>query len=222
MIKNSVIRINSLLLKAVFFFIAALMPLSFAGAQGAQRFPSLDASPRAYELARLVSANNVQNNVQWRNLAEASLWASSVNAGQGAEQRALAYMDRINAAAAELAAASDLPRDPKERGDYVLTFIHRRFLRNYSELQTRVDEIFVSGRYNCVSSAILYMVLAQSVGLDVEGVMTRKHAFVTVAAGSERIDVETTNRFGFDPGNRRDFHDAFGRTTGFAYVPAGN
>ena len=66
------------------------------------------------------------------------------------------------------------------------------------------------------------MVLAKSVGLDVEGVMTRNHAFVTVAAGAERIDVETTNRFGFDPGNRRDFHDAFGRTTGFAYVPAGN
>jgi tetratricopeptide (TPR) repeat protein len=36
------------------------------------------------------------------------------------------------------------------------------------------------------------------------------------------IDVETTNPYGFDPGNRRDFHDGFGKLTGFAYVPARN
>jgi tetratricopeptide (TPR) repeat protein len=32
--------------------------------------------------------------------------------------------------------------------------------------------------------------------------------------------VETTNPYGFDPGNRREFHDEFGRVTGFAYVSA--
>jgi hypothetical protein len=34
--------------------------------------------------------------------------------------------------------------------------------------------------------------------------------------------VETTNLYGFDPGNRREFHDQFGKLTGFAYVPARN
>jgi tetratricopeptide (TPR) repeat protein len=34
--------------------------------------------------------------------------------------------------------------------------------------------------------------------------------------------VETTNRLGFDPGNRREFHDGFGQLTGYAYVPARN
>jgi tetratricopeptide (TPR) repeat protein len=34
--------------------------------------------------------------------------------------------------------------------------------------------------------------------------------------------VETTNPYGFDPGNRKDFHDQFGQVTGFAYVPAKN
>jgi tetratricopeptide (TPR) repeat protein len=45
---------------------------------------------------------------------------------------------------------------------------------------------------------------------------------VTLRIGNEIIDVETTNPYGFDPGNRRDFHDQFGRVTGFAYVPARN
>jgi hypothetical protein len=100
--------------------------------------------------------------------------------------------------------------------------MHRRFLKSYSEHQTRLDQLLSSGRYNCVSSAVLYMLLASSVGLEVTGVMTRDHAFVTVNAGTELIDVETTNPYGFDPGNRREFHDGFGRTTGFAYVPARN
>jgi tetratricopeptide (TPR) repeat protein len=40
--------------------------------------------------------------------------------------------------------------------------------------------------------------------------------------GTELIDVETTKPYGFDPGSRREFHDGFGRLTGFAYVPARN
>ncbi|MCL1814456.1 MAG: hypothetical protein FWG27_01355 [Treponema sp.] len=195
--------------KTVLFFL-------FAGVIRLEaQFPSLDASPKAYEYASLMAGNN------WRYLAEASLWASSVNAGPGAEEKAAVYLNRIMAAAADLA-AEDIPTDPKERGEYVLNFLHRRFLKSYSEYQTRVDEIFVSGRYNCVSSAVLYMVLGLSVNLDVEGVMTRDHAFAMVNTGTEKIDVETTNPYGFDPGNRKEFHDAFGKTTGFAYVPSKN
>ncbi|MCL1928084.1 MAG: hypothetical protein FWG07_04750 [Treponema sp.] len=183
----------------------------------AQAFPSLEAAPAAYEYAQQIGGNNVR----WLDLAEVSLWASAVNAGQGAEAKAASYLDRIKAAAEELS-ASALPQNPKERGEAVLTFLHKKFLKSYSEFQTRVDEIFISGRYNCVSSSVLYMVFCISVGLEVEGVMTKDHAFVSVKAGSETIDVETTNPYGFDPGNRKDFHDAFGKTTGFAYVPAKN
>ena len=198
--------------------IALLLLFIFSAAPlQAQAFPSLEASPQAYEHAQRIAGANVR----WSDLAEAALWASSVNAGQGAEAKAAAYMDRIKAAVEELS-ASALPQNPKERGEAVLTFLHKKFLKSYSELQTRVDEIFISGRYNCVSSAVLYMVLCISAGIEVEGVMTKDHAFVTVKIGAEIIDVETTNPYGFDPGNRKEFHDAFGKTTGFAYVPAKN
>jgi len=187
-----------------------------SGALEAQSFPSLEPAPQAYEYARRIA----HSGGHWRNLAEASLWASSVNAGPGAEGKAAAYMERLEAAVVELAA--ELPHDAKEQGEYILGFLHQRFLKSYAANQTRVDEIFVSGRYNCVSSAVLYMVLARSAGLDASGVVTRDHAFATVKIGAESIDVETTNRYGFDPGNRKEFHDAFGKITGFAYTPAKN
>jgi len=198
--------------------LALLLFIAGAARLEAQNFPSLDAAPKAYDYAQRITGNSVP----WVDLAEASLWASALNAGAGAEEKAAGYLERITGAAAELSAAQDLPQGIKERGEYVLTFLHKRFLKTYSEHQTRVDEIFVSGRYNCVSSAVLYMVLGLSAGLDVEGVMTKDHAFATVNTGTERIDVETTNPYGFDPGNRKDFHDAFGKATGFAYVPARN
>ena len=196
--------------------IHTLLLLSITVTAQAQNFPSLEAADKAYNYAQRIAGNNAH----WRDLADAALWVSSVNAGQGAEERAAAFLAQIEAAAAELAA--ELPRDPKERGEYVLGFIHRRYLKSYVINQTRLDEIFISGRYNCVSSAVLYMALAVSAGLDVEGVMTRDHAFATIAIGADRFDVETTNPYGFDPGNRKEFHDGFGQTTGFAYVPARN
>ena len=53
-------------------------------------------------------------------------------------------------------------------------------------------------------------------------VAARDHAFASFHWGDESWDVETTNPYGFDPGSRREFHDQFGKATGFTYVPARN
>jgi tetratricopeptide (TPR) repeat protein len=66
------------------------------------------------------------------------------------------------------------------------------------------------------------MILCRSAGIHAQGVMTKDHAFTTLHIGESDIDVETTNPYGFDPGNRKEFSDQFGRVTGFAYVPARN
>jgi tetratricopeptide (TPR) repeat protein len=100
--------------------------------------------------------------------------------------------------------------------------MHKNFLKAYSERQTRLDELLRTGRYNCVSSAVFYMILSLSSGLDAGGVMTKDHAFATINTGRELVDVETTNMYGFDPGNRKEFQDSFGKATGFAYVPVKN
>jgi hypothetical protein len=195
----------------VFALILAAVPLGAAETAQAEAFPRLEADPRAGEL-NLLERDGAYS---WQALIDIALWASG---GSAADQN---VRETLTNAARELR-LSPLPGDLRERGEYVLTFMHDRFLKSYSTNQTRVDEIVNTGRYNCVSSAVLYTIFAVSADLDVRGVMTRDHAFVTVNTGGASIDVETTNPYGFDPGSRREFHDAFGTLTGFAYVPARN
>ncbi|MDR1443938.1 MAG: hypothetical protein LBI94_03560, partial [Treponema sp.] len=186
------------------------------GAQSSQNgFPSLIPDSRAQEFARAGDS--------WENLAETALWASAL-AGTPAASRTRtspSYTGILRGAVEEL--QTELAgMDPEARGDYILSYMHRTLLRSYSTYQTRLDTLLSNGTYNCVSSAVLYLILAESQGLTVRGVATRDHAFATVVQGEESWDVETTNPYGFDPGNRREFQDEFGKVTGFAYVPARN
>jgi hypothetical protein len=109
-----------------------------------------------------------------------------------------------------------------ELGERALVFLHKNLFTGYSFLQTRVDVALDTGVYNCVSSAVLYLIVARSVGLSVNGVRTSDHAFCSVLVNGQQIDVETTNPFGFNPGAKKEFTDSFGKTTGFNYVPPGN
>jgi tetratricopeptide (TPR) repeat protein len=108
---------------------------------------------------------------------------------------------------------------PKERAERLLSFLHSELFQAYDERQTRLDVLLAEGSFNCVSSAVLYAILARSQGLEVRGVRTPDHAFVRVQAGGEGYDIETTSPYGFDPGSRKEFTDSFGRVTGYSYVP---
>ena len=112
--------------------------------------------------------------------------------------------------------------DQSVLAERALTFLHKNLFASYSVLQTRVDTVLETGIYNCVSSAVLYMILARSVGLSVGGVRTSDHAFCSVLVNGQQLDVETTNPFGFNPGAKKDFTDSFGKLTGYTYVPPGN
>jgi hypothetical protein len=109
-----------------------------------------------------------------------------------------------------------------ELGERALQFLHRSLFTGYSVSQTRVDIALESGIYNCVSSAVLYMIVARSVGLSVSGVRTPDHAFCSVMVNGQPVDVETTSPLGFSPGAKKEFLDSFGKVTGYSYVPPGN
>lgn len=111
--------------------------------------------------------------------------------------------------------------DPGARAEALLSFLHARILKRCGESQTRVDRAVLTGEYNCVSSAVLYAYLAKKAGLSVSGVRTPDHALCVVDLPGRPVDVETTNRYGFDPGSKKEFQDSFGRITGYAYVPPG-
>lgn len=92
----------------------------------------------------------------------------------------------------------------EERGEKVLSLMYARVLKQYSLNQTYIDVMFQKGTYNCVSSSILYAALAKSAGLVIHGVETPNHAFCTLYLGDGRkIDVETTNPNGFNPGTKK-------------------
>ncbi len=93
-----------------------------------------------------------------------------------------------------------------ELGEKALIFLHKNLFSGYSTLQTRVDTALDTGIYNCVSSAVLYMIVARSVGLSVAGVRTTDHAFCTVLINGQPVDVETTNPLGFNPGREEGVH----------------
>jgi tetratricopeptide (TPR) repeat protein len=108
------------------------------------------------------------------------------------------------------------------KAESVLKVLHGNLLRAYREDATTLDGILDSGLYNCVSSAVLYMLAARSIGIEVEGVRTSDHAFCTASVDGRSVDVETTNPYGFDPGGKKEFKDSFGRVTGYAYVAPGD
>ncbi|MDR2951718.1 MAG: hypothetical protein LBU82_00590 [Treponema sp.] len=171
--------------------------------------PRLEPDPKALEYFHLK-----REGYSWTDLAEISLWASGDSKASN--------LKKIRDLAAALKDSPALPPSGEERAEYILAFMHKNLLKAYSLAQTRIDTMLSNGRFNCVSSAVLYVILCESAGVKTSGVMTKDHAFATAHIGAVDIDVETTNPYGFDPGNRKEFHDHFGKLTGFAYVPARN
>ncbi len=103
--------------------------------------------------------------------------------------------------------------------DDLLVFLHDHYLSRYEYKETTLDRLLDTGLFNCVSSSVFYLIAADALGVPAAGVRTHDHAFVKVSVGGASYDVETTSRYGFDPGRRREFLDEFGRTTGFVYAP---
>jgi tetratricopeptide (TPR) repeat protein len=108
-----------------------------------------------------------------------------------------------------------------EKGEIILTWSHTNILTQYIEEQTLMDVLIDTGKYNCVSSAIFYLILSKEAGLTVDMIETSDHAFCSVITKEGRIDVETTTAFGFNPGLKKEFQQSFNQT-GYTYVPPGN
>ena len=104
----------------------------------------------------------------------------------------------------------------EERGRAILKYLYSDYLKAYSLNQTKLDLALETGLYNCVSSAVLYLAAAKLAGLDVRGQRTTEHAFCSIyvpdtsatkagkSALLKKIDVETTNPYGFNPGSKEE------------------
>jgi len=97
--------------------------------------------------------------------------------------------------------------DERERGAELLRRMHSHFLNTdqrsslagYDADQSQLSELLRTGIYNCISSGLLYLVLAERAGLNSAGVIMPSHAYVQITLEDGHVaEVETTTAEGFD------------------------
>ena len=116
------------------------------------------------------------------------------------------YRQRVDQFLADVKPTVDGAADDWHRGYELHRAMHRVFfagergdLGSYRLDQSRVTGIFDEGHYNCISSAMLFTVLARGFGMPVRGVLVPTHAFVEMGPpGGKILEVETTSNTGFD------------------------
>ncbi len=151
-------------------------------------------------------------------LADAALLASGV-ADKGQRSQLLGRIKRLEE---EAAAAVDGKAGVFDKGDALLAWLHRKdgpLSAGYQSKQTRLDVLLTKRTFNCVSSAVIYNILASRLGLDARAVEVPDHAFSIVYEGSRHADVETTNSAGFNPARDRAAQRRFEQQTGLRYIP---
>jgi tetratricopeptide (TPR) repeat protein len=117
----------------------------------------------------------------------------------------LEFEQRVERFAAEIKPAVDAA-DEWHKGYEINRAMHRVFfhedkadLQNYSLDVARLTDVFTTGHYNCISSAMLYAILARGFALPVRGVVMPEHAFIELGPpGGKTIEVETTTATGYD------------------------
>jgi len=128
------------------------------------------------------------------------------------------YLRRIDALEAQARNALAKTRNAAERADALLRWLHREVLKNgYRREQSDLAVLLDTNTFNCVSSSVIYNILALRLGLDVRAIEVPDHAFSVVYDGTAHMDVETTTPLGFNPA--RDQIEAFERMIGFRYIP---
>lgn len=109
--------------------------------------------------------------------------------------------------------------EPLARAERLNEIMYECCLAKYSFHQTKMDTMFTEGTYNCVSSSLLYLALAQEFGIKARVQETPNHAFITVYIDEQKIDVETTNPYGFNPGRTKAVGETKSGTQKFAVIP---
>ena len=133
-------------------------------------------------------------------LALAILASGDVRDAQGAAR----IQQRVDAFVAAIKPVIERAPDDWHRGYELHRAMHRTFftgggdLQGYRVDQPRLTGIFSTGTYNCLSSTLLFVVLARAFDLPVRGVAVPSHVFVEMGApGTRPIEVETTSSRGF-------------------------
>ncbi|MCX5781639.1 MAG: tetratricopeptide repeat protein [Elusimicrobia bacterium] len=107
--------------------------------------------------------------------------------------------------------------DPYIAAKNLLFWLHDNIFKKYRADATLANDILDNGEFNCLSGSILYTLLAKDLGLKVVGVVVKDHAFCMLVDSRGDKDIETTIRYGFDPGTKEI--EQLKEFTRYVYVP---
>ena len=128
--------------------------------------------------------------------AEACLIASGVTDPAKRKE----YAKKIEEIEADARKAVEGAKSPREKAERLLKFLHDGPMKGgYEARQTDLHTILDTGKFNCVSSAVLFNVIGRRLGLELTGVEVPQHVFSLLRDGEKTIDVETTSPQGVDP-----------------------
>lgn len=150
--------------------------------------------PPLTPLERSLAAHARDGKLEGTTLLDAALLASGVS-----EPEIPAAAQRIRAALAPAIARAKAQQGEAARGRTLLVALHDTVFRRYELSATALDHVERTGEFNCLSSALLYLVAAEGVLTSARGVVTPHHAFVHVTLEGKTVDVETTTPAGFQP-----------------------
>jgi hypothetical protein len=146
--------------------------------------------PAGREAALVADAQDGKLNVT--PLLDAALIASGV--ADGDVPMEAAKVRAVLAPAIER--ARDAPVDA--RGDALLRALHETVLRKYVATASEIDDVARTGEFNCLSSALLYVVAADGLVDNPRAMVSKHHAYARVAVNGRSVDVETTSPDGFN------------------------
>lgn len=124
------------------------------------------------------------------------------------EQNYRGIKNRLEAWIASIQPTMSRIHSQQRLGSRLLAAMHEEFfledkagdnlLAGYNLDQSKLSTIFSTKIYNCISSALLYIVIAEKFGIKTQGVILPSHAFVQLTLDNgDTVDVETTSANGF-------------------------
>lgn len=174
---------------------------------------TLDISPQEYEVFEQARAGDLP----WDTFVKASLLASNITD----QNKQNAYIQKLETLTQQANSAIGSVQSKADQGRALLSWLHQTVLTNgYFSGQTDLSTVLDRGTYNCVSSAVIYNILAKRLGIDARAIEVPDHAFSIVYDSVNHMDVETTTPDGFNPS--RDRIAEFENLTGFSYIPQSN
>jgi hypothetical protein len=125
------------------------------------------------------------------------------------------YMTRVLRFVAKVGPVIAAERDFRQKGRALFASMRSEFMKSdsggdlsgYDSCQSRLSILFETGKYNCLSSAVLYIVLARYFDMPVMAVVVPSHVFVQMTAPDGTvIEIETTAKTGFGWVNDEEYY----------------